>query len=507
MKKIDNYYISSFFWSTSAKVVAAVLGFITVPLLISLWGRPTYGIMSLAAACNSYVQLLDLGMNTGAVKFFSQWKEEGKTDLVYRVAHSNTVFYCMVAMLNILIIGAIALWGESFFNITHEQFMILRLCLYIIMIFSLPTWVTTSYSQLLVANMEIAFTQKWNLVMYIVRTVLIIITIKLKLSLPAYYFIFLFITALLVIPYIIRCLNKKYIDSLKIRFYWEDFKVILFYSLAIFALSVFQSTAAQSRPIVLGMFAKDAANVVADYRVVEVIPSFIITVGGALSAIFLPKTAGLVASGEKKEVDNFAYKGTLATSVLTNVLCFPFILSANEILTAYVGREYAYLSKWLVVWCITVLIQIHTTPGNAIVLAYGKTKVLVIATAISCLGSIVINAILSMILGVGSAVVGYFIYVVCIIGSYYLYHYKYLLKLSRKKMLCSFLKPTCIAVCCASPFIFGLFKNIHVFVINERMTNILIFCIKSACWLLFYFIVLLIFRIIKFEKGKIIINY
>ena len=69
-----HYYISSFFWSTLSRGLNAILGFVTVPLLMGYFGKAEYGILTLATACNGYMHLLDLGMNTGAVKFFSQWK-------------------------------------------------------------------------------------------------------------------------------------------------------------------------------------------------------------------------------------------------------------------------------------------------------------------------------------------------------------------------------------------------------------------------------------------------
>ena len=73
----SNYYFSSFFWSTLAKILNAILGFISIPLLLGYYGKADYGILSIATACNGYMSLLDLGMNTGAVKFYSQWKAEG----------------------------------------------------------------------------------------------------------------------------------------------------------------------------------------------------------------------------------------------------------------------------------------------------------------------------------------------------------------------------------------------------------------------------------------------
>ena len=84
----DNYYVSSLFWSTLSRILNAVLGFITVPLLLGYYGKAEYGLLSIATACNGYMHLLDLGMNTGAVKFYSQWKAEGDLGLHVQILHS-----------------------------------------------------------------------------------------------------------------------------------------------------------------------------------------------------------------------------------------------------------------------------------------------------------------------------------------------------------------------------------------------------------------------------------
>ena len=98
----NNYYVSSFFWATLSKILTAVVGFVSVPLLLKVYGKAEYGVLAIATACNGYMQLLDLGMNVGTVKFFSQWNAEGKKKLVYRVARTNITFYGLVAFVNIL---------------------------------------------------------------------------------------------------------------------------------------------------------------------------------------------------------------------------------------------------------------------------------------------------------------------------------------------------------------------------------------------------------------------
>ena len=119
----NNYYISSFAWSTISKILNAILGFISVPLLLAYYGKVEYGLLSIATACNGYMNLLDLGMNTGAVKFYAQWNTEGDKDKIYRVARTNISFYMVVAGLNILFLIILALYGEPIFSISHDEFL------------------------------------------------------------------------------------------------------------------------------------------------------------------------------------------------------------------------------------------------------------------------------------------------------------------------------------------------------------------------------------------------
>ena len=98
--KSDNkYFLSSFFWSTLSKVLNAVFGFVSVPLLLGYFGKADYGLLSIATACNGYMHLMDLGMNTGAIKFFSQWEAEGRRDLIFRVSRTNVTFYFIISLM------------------------------------------------------------------------------------------------------------------------------------------------------------------------------------------------------------------------------------------------------------------------------------------------------------------------------------------------------------------------------------------------------------------------
>ena len=507
MSLTNNYYISSFFWSTLQKVLVAVLGFISVPLLLGYYGKADYGLLSIATACNGYMHLLDLGMNTGAVRFYSQWKATGEMTRVFRVARSNITFYIVIAVINILMLLALALFGEPLFSVTHEQFRQLQMCLFVLAVFSLFSWVTTVFNQLLIADKQMTFTMQVQCVITILKAALIGIIFIADLTLTTYFFFLTLLVSAAYIPYALRCKHCGLIDSFRPAWYWKDFKTVMLFSLSIFALGIFQTTATQSRPILLSIFAADGAGTVAEFRIIEVVPQLIIMIGGTFSGIFLPKTSEMVARHQEAEMKAFAYKWTIYTTILANLLCFPFLSSADEILGAYVGTDYQFLSQWLILWVILVLCQIHSTPANALILAYGRTKVMVYVSASACLISMIINSILAPKIGVGSAVIGYTVYILITLIGNYSFYYKKVLRVSICKMLESFMLPTlcgCSALVCL--YVFQSELNIH-FTKIPRLNYVILFGLKTIIWIILYFLLLLLFRIIRLKRHKIITMY
>lgn len=499
----NSYFFSAFFWSTLSKVLNAIFGFISVPLLLGFYGKAEYGLLSIATACNGYMHLMDLGMNTGAVKFFAQWEAEGKRSLIYKVARTNISFYFIISIINIIGLLALAFWGESLFSVTHEQFIQLRYCFYILALFSSISWITTVYTQILTAFKNVTYTMQVQCIQVVLKGVLIALVFLCNLSLIQYFFYLTLIVAIAIIPYMIKSKKEGYIDFHKPATYWGDFKVVLTFSLALFALSLFQVTATQARPIILSIFAENGAETVADYRIVEVIPQFIITVCGTFVSIFLPKSSEMMLRNDKAEIQEYVNGWTVKTTILVCVLCFPFIVGGSQILSAYVGAEYSNLTVWLQLWCVFLISQMHSTPAFSFVLASGKTKVLVVGTAIACVVSILINILLCKTMQIGSAIIGYVIYMLFLIGVYYLYLYKRYLGLKRWPIFVSFLKPLLLGgICCVVPFVIKVDGMFSAFVSNARVEYLLEFSVLAISWLIPYVLILQLTKTFRLSVIK-----
>ena len=498
----SRYYLSSFAWTAIAKVLNAIVGFISVPLLLGVYGKAEYGLLSLATACNSYMHLLDLGMNTGSVRFYSLLKKKRDTQTAMQITHSNITFYLIIALINAFLLCAIAIWGEGLFSVSHEQFIILRNCLFILAGFSVFNWTTTVFNQVLVADKQMSFTMQMQCIQSILKIGLIFVVLYLRIGLTFYFLLLTAIMALLLIPYAVKSRKDGLVDSFKPGWNWDAFKPVALFSLSVFALSLFQVTATESRTIVLGICSTDGAGASADFKVLSVVPSLIITIGVSFSSIFLPRSSELVACDDNDGIRSFCYRWTGYTTIIANLLCFPFMLCAKEVLIAYVGEGFAHLYPWLILWCVTALVQIHTTPANSIVLAKGRMKALLWTTAAACVLSIAINCMLCERFGAGSAVIGYFIYVLIVIGAYYFYYYKKLLDLGRLKMFMRFVVPTSVACLCIIPVSFIPFSTGMFPGMNVRVAYILICFLKTIAWAVPYLCLLLLFRIVSIRDIK-----
>src|SRR6185312_13273659 len=120
------YFAGSFMWVVIAKISDASVKFFTIPLLLNFFGKDSYGLLILAISTNAYMDLLDLGINTGAIKYFSQWIGEKKYSLIHTVSRTSMSFYLIIGIINSLILLLLATFGKHLFHVTDLQFLVLR---------------------------------------------------------------------------------------------------------------------------------------------------------------------------------------------------------------------------------------------------------------------------------------------------------------------------------------------------------------------------------------------
>lgn len=491
------YILTSFLWGLSAKLFDAGIKFISVPLLLAYFGKDEFGLITLANSVNAYLQLLDMGVNTGAIKYFSEWISQKKYALIDSVARTSISFYGIIGIINAVVLIIIAFWGMSVFSITHQQAEVLRNLFLILAFFTVLNWSTSVFNQLLTANHDIQYVQRVGIFKSVANLLIIYLTIWYKLNIESYFILFSIANSFIIIPFYIKARKKRLISNFLPKNDWANFGRIFKYSLAIIAMAVFQMSATKLRPIVLSIFSQNVTETLTEYRIMETITLFIISVGGMLISILLPTTSKLVLEKDDEKIRNFAYKTTSFTTIICAFLCLPFIIGAKEILELYVGKSYVHLYLWLSIWVTTILFYLHNSPIASLVLSIGKTRMLVISSAISSIVSLVINAFFAKYLGVGSAVLGYGVYILIQMGVYYFYFNSRILHLNSWKVFKSFITPVLIGMISSTAVIF-LVPSIHPIYLYVL--------IKLAIWGVLYIFSLIVTSVLKINDITVLVK-
>lgn len=428
--------LSSSIWGILAKILDAVAKFVTIPLLVRYFGKGDYGLIALAFALNAYLRLMDMGMNIGSIRFFSMWIAQKEWDKIGKVSRSSIVFYGGIGLINALIFVFMAQYSGSYFKLTPEQIPIFKWIMYVLAASTVFNWTSSVISQLLSAHDEIAWINRVSVISSVLNFVTAIVAVKCKMQMSTYFVLFT-LSTLIVIPvniYRLKVYKVPILQLLAPKWDGRAFKEILGYSVAIFAMGIFQFSADNLRPILLGKYASNGIAALTDYRVIQTITMLIIAIGGVFLDVLLPSAAKIYAENDTAKMENMVFKGTRYISIFLSFIVFALITNSKTLLTLYMGAEYNKLSIWLSLWLGTVLLAMHNTPISSLVLSSGKTKVLVFTSAASCLLSLPITIFLAPKLNIGGAMIGYAFYVLFQISCYYLYYTPKVLKLNSKKI-------------------------------------------------------------------------
>ncbi len=497
----SNALIKGTIWGISSKIIDAGIKFFTIPLLIALYGKSDYGLFALAFSLNAYLRIMEMGMNTGSIRYFSIWFSKNEIANIKTVSKSSIVFYGLIGIINAIIFIVIGLNSDSVFNLNTRQYDIfLNLC-YILAFSAVFNWISYVFTQLLSALQDFVWLNKRQIFVSLLNLILVFLTFNFRLSLINYFVLYT-ITNLLLIPlyiYRLKITGISRIDLIMPKWDYHAFSEVLKYSLSIFAIGIFQYCANYLRPVFLAIFSKDGVSSVTEYRVIETITHLII----AFSAIFLqnmlPISSKSIALDDNDKIKKLINTGTKYVTIFLVLIVSIIVLNSRDLLTLYLGEDFAELSMWLNLWCFTILLGNHNSPVASMVLAKGKTKPLVYATAFSAVLSLFVLIILAPYLSVGAAVVGYFIYMLLQISFYYGYYTNKLLKIDSFHLFVnSFFKPV-------------IFTSIVLLIINYSFQIILQFnlnlilkmTIRTTFFIIIYIPVLLFVIINKEEKREI----
>lgn len=418
-------------WTIVLNLVNGVYGFISVPILIAYLGKANYGLIGLAMSVNVYLRLMDLGFNSTNVRFFSNWLAKKDYHRVNRLFQTSLSFYGTVGLINALVLLIISFFSNSIFNITPEQDVIVKHLFYILAISAFVSWFTSCFEQLVVANEQVDWVKRLSLLPKVIQIIILILTVTLHFTIEWYYALTTF-SMFLLIPFLAIKIKKLYpFVSFRLSFDKNIFKVVIRYSLNIFSFGIFQFSVIHLRPLFLGI--ESTPESITDYRVLNGIIGIVLMLGGAFIGVVLPSASKVVANGDVVAQKKIAYKGTKYISITLCFCCFGMMSVVPELLTAYVGESYLYLSFWLDLWLLSTLAA-HNQAISSLILAGSDVRAITYSTLAASIIGLLLCWFLIPVFDVGGTVISYLVYCLVQILFYYLYYWPKVMKISSKKV-------------------------------------------------------------------------
>ncbi|MCH5327777.1 MAG: hypothetical protein J1E02_02055 [Coprobacter sp.] len=412
--------VSGVAWTTLVNVVNGVYGFISVPMLIAYYGKSDYGLIGLAMSVNVYLRLMDLGFNSTNVRFFSNWLAKKEYFRVNRLFQTSLAFYGIIGFVNAVILLVLSIFSDCVFNVSPEQDVIIKHLLYILSISAFISWFTSCFDQLIRANEYVGWTQKITLLPKGLQIIVLTLTVTIGLSIEWYYTLTAF-SMFVVIPFMVTKIRRLCpFISFKPAIDKNILKQILPYCLNVFSFGFFQFSMMYLRPVFLGMRSVPAS--VADYQILNGIITIVLMIGGAFIGVFLPSASKVVAKQDKEAQDKIAYQGTRFISIIICFCCFGMMSVAPEILSAYVGTEYLFLTVWLDLWLLATLAS-HNQAISSLVLAGADIRAITISTIVASVIGLSVCWFAIPKYDIGGTVIAYCVYCLIQILFYYLYYW------------------------------------------------------------------------------------
>ncbi len=396
--------VSGVVWTMVQNIVNILYGVLSVPFLIGYFGKEEYGLIGLALSVNVYMQLLDMGMTNSNVRFFSEYIAKGDKNRIQKLFSLTYLFYTAIGLFNSIVLFGLSFCVDVLFKVTAEQAITLRNLLWILALNSTFSWISVCFDQILRANELIDWIKQRLAFLKLMQFVILWATILMHLSIEVYFLGYIFI-ATTILPWALFK-TKKIMPALKINWGFDKgiFLTIYPYAVSIFSFSIFHYLAFNFRPLFLGNMSGPGA--VAEFNIMNTIATVVAILSGSFMQVLLPIVTKMMVKNDKEGVQRIMNMGTKFVSILLSMLIFALIVSIDEIFTLYVGEEYCVLSKWMILWLLTLLLS-HRNVMTSLVFTEKKLKSVAIMSAVAMCFALVCYYIFIPIYGVGGVVIGF----------------------------------------------------------------------------------------------------
>lgn len=380
-------------------ILSIIVGLALVPFFLDTLGESAYGLVPLATSLTSYVTLFIDGVNESISRYLTIDLQQGR--LKKAITTYNTALFGTLGILTLMIpVGiAAAVFSPTFFEIgTANPIDVMLLFGLILASVYIRAW-SSNFMVILFAHNRLDMRNYINNLNLLVQVVAVVILFAVAgPTLPNVGLSYLLAAVASLLLAVI--LSKKVCPTLQVSitsFSYSHMKEIVGTSLWIVLAKLGVVLRTQIALIVINI--TFGTIVGTEYSLVLTWNTLIISIVSLITNCFVPMIYSYRAKDDKEGLVQFTKFAVKTTTLMTALLVGLVCIFAGELMTIWVGEEYARL--WLLMWvviipCIFVVQSTCCAPINA---AYLRVRVPAYINIILGVLTVIFAFLLAEILG------------------------------------------------------------------------------------------------------------
>lgn len=315
-------------------------GILYTPIMLRMLGQHEYGIYELVNSIVAYLNLLNLGLTSSYIKFYTKEKINGTNDDISKVNGMFMQMFLVISaialILGILMITNIQFIGEKY---TEQDFQLARFLMFFMLINMVISFPNALFVAFMSAKEEFVYQR---LIIVICNIAMPLINIPLLYNGGGSKGIIVVTSILTLVRFILNvffCLSK-----LNMKFIFKDYKSGLFKELMSFTFFIFLSDVVDQLNQNIDKFLLGrliGAVSVAIYSVGFSLKLYFTTLSWVIPEVFIPKVNRLVEENDNKGVNTvFVNTGRMSNFVLMPVI-LGFIIFGKKFVCLWAGNNYS----------------------------------------------------------------------------------------------------------------------------------------------------------------------
>ncbi|MBI1852392.1 MAG: polysaccharide biosynthesis C-terminal domain-containing protein [Planctomycetes bacterium] len=386
--------LSGVFSNWSKFLAVALISFFLSPFLVRHLGPFDYGLWSELLSTVAYFKLLDLGMNSGVVRFTARDAALANTGGLSRTIATSRVFFAIASAVIVLLTLVGTVLVPNLFHVPHDVVDKARVCFLLAGIDLAITFAFAVWNASLVGLQRYGAINAWTMALLGVKTVFLVLLVRAGFGVRTIALVSLIESTLRGLG--LSVLARRLLPGVDVGMRLAEpsaFREIASYNVYAFLIAASIQVIGPTDLIVVGRFLSTEKVTPYDFGRKFVDPLYDLLWAAVM--ILTPLAASYEARRERESLRRLHLIATKGVIVLALPAIFFFVAAGHDFLRRWVGAAYADDAyPVLAVLTSALFLAIAQQPGVAVLKGIGHVR----AVAFLYVGEAVANLALSIAL-------------------------------------------------------------------------------------------------------------